>query len=62
MLFDGCELKKGDLVFDTEIGNGVIEELINGSIVVRFGTKWVRYDLHGKTPAFNSRTLYKRDD
>jgi len=62
MQFDGSNIFVGDSVYDLAYGPGVVVELKpnENRFVVRFGERYVGYNLNGQGN-FDRKTLYWRD-
>lgn len=62
MIFDGEEIKIGDLVHDVAFGSGTVDAVLEGEgkIRVQFGPRYYTYNTNGQGH-FPAKTLYWRD-
>lgn len=62
MLFDGAELKHGDLVHDVAFGAGTVDNILEGEqkFTVEFNNRHYTYQANG-VGHFPMKTLYWRD-
>lgn len=62
MIFDGDEIKVGDLVHDIAFGSGTVDAVLEGEgkIRVQFGTRYYTYNANGQGH-FPQKTLFWRD-
>ena len=62
MIFDGDEIKVGDLVHDIAFGSGSVDAVLEGEnkIRVQFGPRYYTYNSNGQGH-FPQKTLFWRD-
>jgi len=62
MIFDGDEIKVGDLVHDIVFGSGSVDAVLEGENKIRvvFGSRYYVYNTNGQGH-FPQKTLFWRD-
>lgn len=62
MIFDGDEIKVGDLVHDIVFGSGTVDAILDGEAKIRvaFGPRHYVYNVNGQGH-FPQKTLFWRD-